>query len=50
MPSASCFNANDAGNSNENNAKEGGGNGGEVEIENGIGCFASKVMISKQRT
>ena len=49
MPSAPCFNANDAGNSNENNAKK-GGDGGEVETENGIGCFASKVMISKQRT
>lgn len=49
MPAVSCFNANDAGNSNENNAKK-EGNGGEVEIENGIGCFASKVMISKQRT
>lgn len=49
MPSVSCFNANDAENSNENNAEK-GGNCGEVEIENGIACFAFKVTISKQRT
>ena len=33
MPSASCFNANDAGNSNENNAKEGGGTVGRWKLK-----------------
>lgn len=42
MPPMSCFHANGAGNSNENNE-----NKKEVEIENG--CFASRVMIFKAK-